>query len=253
MFRLNFNAMIFFLLISFTCHASEEKTAVFIVGMGRSGTSCTAGVLKILGMEMGTPLAGPRDNNKKGKFEHLPTTQMMQPILKEIGAIWYNPRLFDWETYPRTATLKDHVKEHLAQHFGNSKFFGIKNPEITILLPLFLQAAQELGYTPKIVMVIRHPDETNASIQKDLEQPKRNFYRNIALAYSCAFKYSIGYDMHVVYFDDLLKHPERTINQLKEFLPQLKDYKTMQKELNEFIDPGLKHQQAQALKPSKHN
>jgi len=232
------------LLLCSPSQAEQEKTAVFIIGMGRSGSSCTAGVLKIMGMEMGSPLAPPGQNNKKGKFEHLPTNLFMQPILKKIDAIWWNPRLLDWATLQHREELKDQVKAHLAKHFGEFHFFGIKNPEITILLPLFTQAAQELGYTPKIIMVLRHPDETNASLQKDLSSPKKNYYRNISIAYACAFKNAQGFDMHVVYFDDLIYKTEKTVTGLKTFLPQLKEYKEVEKELTQFIDDGLKHHNA---------
>lgn len=224
---------------------SDEKKAVFIVGMGRSGTSCTAGVLKILGLELGSPLAGPGSSNKKGKFEHLPTTQLMQPILKQFDTIWWNPRLIDWSKATNQEELKNKVKKHLDHYFGRHAVFGIKNPEITMLLPLFLQAAEELGYTPKIIIVVRHPDETNASFQKELGQSQGNFYRNICLAYACAFKYCNGYDTHVVYFSDLINNTEQTVNELKEFLPELKDYKTAKRELSKFIDKDLKHHNAQ--------
>jgi len=236
-------ALLFLIACSTAC--AQEKTAVFIIGMGRSGSSCTAGILNILGLEMGEPLAPPCDFNKKGKFEHIPTIEFNKPILKELNAIWYKPQLLDWDSIPKRCTLKNAVKKHLAQHFGQYSFYGIKNPELTTLLPLYLQAAQELGYTPKIIMVLRHPDETNASMQKFLETPKKNYYKNICIAYACAFKNAQGFDMHVVYFDDLIYKTEKTIAELRNFLPQLKEFKEAQQEITQFIDDGLKHHNAQ--------
>lgn len=227
----------------------EEKTAVFIIGMGRSGTSCTAGVLQILGLELGSPLAASNPHNKKGKFEHVPTNKFMQPILKEFNTKWWKPRLIQWDTVPQKNRIKEQVKQHLNQYFGEFSFFGIKNPEISILLPLFVQAAQELGYTPKIIMVLRHPDETNASMQAHLGSENKmyltkDFYRDICLAYACVLKHAQDLDMHILFFSDLIDNPEKAALRLKAFLPQLKDFKSVQKEIKEFIDKGLKHQNA---------
>lgn len=224
----------------------QEKTAVFIIGMGRSGSSCAAGVLHILGMELGSPLAPANSGNEKGKFEHQPTIDFMQPILREFDTIWPNQRLIDWKTVPNREELKNRVQEHLQTYFGDYPFFGIKNPEITPLLPLFIDAAKELGYTPKLIMVLRHPDETNASLQRALGTPNTDYYQNISIALTCAFRNAQDIPLHTVYFDDLISRPQETIQDLRKFLPQLKEYTQVKQAISQFIDGNLKHHNAKS-------
>ena len=48
----------------------NQKTCLLVLGMHRSGTSTLAGVLNILGIELGSSLLPPTTENTKGYFEN---------------------------------------------------------------------------------------------------------------------------------------------------------------------------------------
>ena len=62
---------------------------VFVVGLRRSGSSMTAGILHTLGIRMGDVLHGPSPSNEKGHFED----RKLQALMDRIVGQWNNPRI----------------------------------------------------------------------------------------------------------------------------------------------------------------
>lgn len=69
---------------------TEQKT-VIVLGMHRSGTSMTAGILKELGVSMGDRLYPASEWNPKGHYEDLDFLQLNNRILKAAGGHYLRP------------------------------------------------------------------------------------------------------------------------------------------------------------------
>ncbi|MBE9481821.1 MAG: sulfotransferase family protein, partial [Bacteroidetes bacterium] len=66
------------------------QKCIFILGMHRSGTSAITGVLKILGVNLGSSLMPPLEDNPKGYFENLNVFKVNEEILGSINSSWDN-------------------------------------------------------------------------------------------------------------------------------------------------------------------
>jgi|GEM_PF-6786556 len=235
----------------FSYHLYAEKKAVFIIGTGRCGSSCTAGLLQIMGLPLGNQLReGHPEVNPKGFFEDIPTVNLTATMLQEIGARFISPLFIKWDTHPRKALFTYRIKKCLQTHFSTYPFFGIKNPIIALFLPLYCQAAQELGYTPKIIIIKRDAEETYASWKKNFKSLSREQIVSAVRCYAQAIDfYAPHYDRLVLNFDDIIHNTHDVAQRLIRFLPELRPYDTVKKEITLFIDKELKHHNSATRQP----
>ncbi len=225
-----------------------EKVAVYILGPGRSGTSCAAAVLEIMGLDIGNDLTGPDAQNIKGSFEDKKTQLINVGTGRRLKQLVQADALYDtvrWEKLDKNEKekLKNNVRDHLYQRFGAKNHFGIKQPCISNLLPLYLPATKELGYSPKLIIVLRNPKEVAASRHKWLGswEPLQRSFELISVTYHALLKYAHGEEVLIVDFDEFLEEPEKTVNRMQEFLPWLHTYDEVRQEIERFLDRGLKH------------
>jgi len=132
----------------------KTKT-VIVLGMHRSGTSLTAGILEKLGIHMGDNLSRQSKFNVFGHLEDKETRLINETILKESGGTWYNP--------PFKIFLSNEVKKKL-KHILDSRsgYWGWKDPRTA----LTIHAYASLLVNPYFVVCLRDP----AHIAHSLEQ-----------------------------------------------------------------------------------
>src|SRR5437764_4863962 len=115
------------------------KQCILVVGMHRSGTSAMAGTLKIMGVDFGENLIGSDADNIKGYFEHLDIHDANDDLLEEFGSSWKDLKLpRNWLSDSRVSCHRIKIRALIARDFSDSQLFGIKDPRISILLPLYL-------------------------------------------------------------------------------------------------------------------
>ncbi len=223
-------------------HAKQsERHAVFILGINRSGTSCTTGLLKIMGLELGGNLMVQNRHNPKGFFEHIPTGRLNKLLtgkLKEGNVDLESPTWTQDKIVPELTQL---VKEHLQNHFGRFDSFGIKHPGFTKFIPLYIEAAKELGYVPKLVVVVRRPQQIVKSSQKVTYQSTDALLHKICMCWASIIMWAQGYNTLVVHFDELINNPQAVVDKLHAFLPELKPYSAVKKKVDAFVDKRLQH------------
>ena len=133
----------------------------------------------------------------------------------------------------------------MAKRFGNYSLFGIKNSFIAFLLPLFIEAAKELGYTPKIVAILRDPTETAHSWRKRMPSTSgtmENLYEMIGKCFLSMMLYGLEESFLPIYFNHLFSNTEHVITKLHNFLPGSYSYNAIQEDLATFLDIDLKHE-----------
>lgn len=238
---------LFLLLFSLTySQQSFSKTAVFILGMHRSGTSATTGALQLMGLFLGSNLLGKALSNPKGHFEDLETMHLDKAILEELGSIWHDlkPLVIDWKS-SQVKNFKQRIKNIWANQLFKSDTFGIKEPRMCLLLPMHVEVAQEEGYEVRIVVVRRNFDEIAKSLSLRGRVPL-----TIEHGYQLAVKYTQELKKHLdnlnlptleIQFDDLVNNTQEVVTKFKQFLPMLDDSLDKRNLVSEFIDKGLKH------------
>lgn len=142
------------------------RTLVLVLGMHRSGTSALAGSLATLGLDLGARLVPPGPDNPKGFFEHDAIWRIHQNLLEHLGSEWHDIRplpdgwLASSEANRATSALVDII----AKDFNDSSLWVLKDPRLSRLLPLWQPIWAEFDLQPKIIRLLRHPQEVAASL-----------------------------------------------------------------------------------------
>lgn len=66
-------------------------TCIVVLGMHRTGTSLVAGLLRRLGVNMGTTFRKPDRHNDMGYFEDLDWRNLNKALINDAGGRWFNP------------------------------------------------------------------------------------------------------------------------------------------------------------------
>ena len=143
----------------------NNRSAICIIGMHRSGTSMVARLLQRLGLELGRPedLWGPDPDNPLGQFEHREFLDINEGLLARLGGSWDRPPNFtrDWyEDHSLDGSV--HQANRLVEGFAANATWGWKEPRTTILLPFWKRIVPDLRF----VICIRNPLEVAWSLAK---------------------------------------------------------------------------------------
>jgi hypothetical protein len=197
--------------------APRASAAVCIIGMHRSGTSITARLLNVLGLNLGPSdsLMGPSPSNPTGHFEHLGFLEINEALLRRFGGSWDNPPRLPpgWQ--------QDSVVQCIAQRAAklaevmsvNGGSWGWKEPRTTVLLPFWRTIIPALRY----VICIRNPLEVaNSLVQRD----------GMTIAAACALwrrymqaalEHTAGQPRTLIFYKNFFRDPLCELNRLAEF------------------------------------
>ena len=150
----------------------EDGTAVpngtnrclYVIGMHRSGTSATTGLITKLG------LRGPAEDdvfrgsrfNAQGNKESVTLTGFNEEILLSLGGEWSAPTVLEphWEKAPAMVDRRSRASALLTQAFGSQPFVW-KDPRNCLLLPFW----RGIASPDAAVFVYRNPLEVAGSIR----------------------------------------------------------------------------------------
>jgi len=146
--------------------AVAGSTAIFVVGMHRSGTSALAGVLRHLGVAFGTRLMDASPDNPRGYWEHFDIVSAHERLMAAAGYAWSDIRpppdgFFD------SAAAADTRRELIGiveREFAGVLLWGAKDPRLCRLVPLWLPLLDRLKVTARFVLTLRHPLDVAASL-----------------------------------------------------------------------------------------
>lgn len=212
--------------------------------MHRSGTSLIAGVLRILGVNLGENLMGSAPSNELGHFEHSEINLINDAVLKQLNSSWDDANELPdfWHKREDILPYKQQIKDIIGRDFAKSPLFCIKDPRISILLPIYLNIFAELDIEPLFIIMKRDA----AEISKSLYQ--RNDF-SLIKSLDIIIKYEKSIERFTdnakkvyISFNDLVNYPRYCIEKIKDNLGiPLKSYENLEKDLVKFIDPRLKH------------
>ncbi len=238
-----------------TTEGNVTQKCIFIVGMHRSGTSALTGILQLMGVELGRELMQPWEDNPKGFFENNKIWKYNQRILEHFGSSWEDPFLYggDWVLKHDLESFKPHIENLIEEEFSESSIFGIKDPRMCILFPLWKEICVSNKIDPLCVVPMRHPLEVARSLHKrngfSIERGILLWFNNVFTAEDV----TRGCPRVFLKFDDLFSNSEVLLesiaNSLGSKFPHL--YKDVQNDLDAFMDCGLKHHSESKLGNSR--
>lgn len=137
-----------------------NKSLVLVAGSGRSGTSLFSGVLQRLGFHVPKPEVAPDLSNPRGFAESQWVVDFHTELLERAGVHMADARPDAWaRTAAVTAdeTVARRLREFLDEHYARVGHLLIKDPRLSWFLPLWQRCADDLGVSPAVVTMLRHP------------------------------------------------------------------------------------------------
>jgi hypothetical protein len=134
--------------------------------MHRSGTSSFAGLAARLGAALGEDLLEANEFNPRGYGEHRGVVAIHDRFLGAQGLGWDAPcAALDFGGEAARAA-RAALRELLLREFGAAPLFAVKDPRLCRLLPLWRPVLEALDARPACVLVLRHPLEIAASLER---------------------------------------------------------------------------------------
>lgn len=149
--------------------AGVRPVALFVLGMGRSGTSALTRVLSLCGATLPAGMMGADKHNPLGYWEPRDAVLLNEKILRRHGSNWYDPtlRLQDIGALDIENNAADIAK--IQAYLSKLRFAPIvviKDPRISALSGIWFEAARRAGFDVRVVISVRHPQEVIASTGK---------------------------------------------------------------------------------------
>ncbi|MFP5335924.1 MAG: sulfotransferase family protein [Actinomycetes bacterium] len=192
-----------------------KRTLLLVTGAGRSGTSTAAGAMALLGLHVPGPFLGANQSNPKGFYESKWSVEFHNRLLKRAAVSIADGRPDAQDRL--LAAVRDadraELRDTLQQVTESSRISALKDPRTTWTLPLWRDAADDLGVRLASLTMLRHPAEVLGSrathYKSGLEELGEEGYaaRNLAgwvNAMLMAERGTRGLTRSFVRYDDLL-------------------------------------------------
>jgi hypothetical protein len=224
----------------------EKQIALIVLGMHRSGTSLLTGLLSQVGVDMGHRLYAPQKGvNEKGFWEHADIVDAHDELLLAFDSqwddLWALPE--HWSSSDKVQPFYSILTSFLQRDFAKAAIWGLKDPRMCRLLPLWLSIFDSRQITPVFVCMNRNPFEVVASLQK-----RDGFSKQKALLLWLSYTLAAEYDTRdrvrtFVDFDRLVTDPLSVVSDIETNLaihyPISVD--VAKSGLTEFVSPQLRH------------
>ncbi len=189
------------------------RTAIVVAGMHRSGTSAITRIVNLLGADLADDLIPAGIGNEHGHWESRAVQALHNELLAELASDIYSPLGIapGWFDSAAARPWIDRAQALLATEYPHSPLFVIKDPRITLVLPLWRQALRESSIEPRFVLPFRSP----GAVARSLEVRERRLASGRALPHAqgvavwlryvlAAEKHTRGAARSFVAFDDVL-------------------------------------------------
>ena len=220
---------------------STKSRAVFVMALPRSGSSCLAGSLHRMGVDMGEGHWQPMDTlNPKGYYEDL----RWQRVNKMLAGLRYNVR----RVYSMPERHKG-IYRSLFEMCSKQPIWGVKAPRMAFTFQHVHPLAEGICEL-RVILLERDLDAVVASMQRHSEVAYEGAYqmsdfRASRLIHKWDKALRMGLDTfdgptHRAHYDDLIEQPADTLQGVAGFcfegltMPDLT-------EAIKWIDPSLRH------------
>jgi 2-polyprenyl-3-methyl-5-hydroxy-6-metoxy-1,4-benzoquinol methylase len=221
---------------------------LMVLGAHRSGTSALAGVIQRLGVELGENLLGPQAGvNERGFGEHSDLVALHDHLLGQLGSRWdsIHPLPEKWWQSSEIDSISREISNVVERDFGNTKLWGLKDPRLCRLLPLWLNILEQRACEPSFVIIYRNPLEVTASLSRR-DRMETQQALNIWLQHILdAELYSRGYPRAIISYRQLLEDWRGTMRSVGELLSLQwpANIDQAEREIVDFLDDSLRHHQ----------
>ena len=184
-----------------------DPVVVCVLGMHRSGTSATAGILHHLGVFLGRAdrMMEPAEDNPRGFWEYEPFRLLNDEILAALGGTWDRPPAFArrWERGRSLRELARRGKQLASEEFGGQERWAWKDPRTSLTLPLWERVLPPMRYA----LCVRNPVDVARSLEGRDGIPIADGIALWLTYVRAAVRNTMDRPRLVVAFDDLIRDP----------------------------------------------
>ncbi|MGH8042123.1 MAG: glycosyltransferase [Rudaea sp.] len=146
--------------------AGPEATGILVLGMHRSGTSAVTRMLNLCGADLGQHLLPAKPDNARGFWENEIFLKLHEQAMSQWNIRWHDLAVFppNWRASKTAHDFKSALTKALQQEFAKQRLWLVKDPRLSLLAPLWIDALQDRPTRLVFVIVVRHPDEVAASL-----------------------------------------------------------------------------------------
>lgn len=229
----------------------SDKKLIYIIGMGRSGTSALTRVLALCGGTLPERLVPPVDTfNPTGLWESIDVLTLNENFFERFGSSWSDPsfRLFEETAFKENA--KDEFIEKARTFLAGcprGPVLVVKEMRISVLASLWFEAAIREGFVVHIVVSVRHPREVAKSwVTAQLPVPSSDA---LWLKYNLlAERYSRCFPRIFVNYSNLLRDWKSQVSRIAKMLSvPLRIDDEISTQVNEFLTEDLYRQRCAEL------
>lgn len=140
---------------------------MLVLGPHRSGTSCVTELVQALGFQLGRDVLGARPDNPRGLWENAAVVAANEALLARAGSAWFDPAFLDlaWLLPDLDAATQAALMPVLADQFEYGDLV-LKDPRLCRLANSCALALRALGYRVRLVLVLRDPHASAASLYR---------------------------------------------------------------------------------------
>jgi len=226
-----------------------RPVALFVLGLGRSGTSALTRVLSLSGAALPAGLLGATVENARGYWEPRAAIHLNHSILRRRGSSGYDlslrmppERAFD--EHERAAWVEK-IRKYLTG-LPTAPVVVIKEPKTTVLCEMWFEAARLAGFDPVAVIAVRHPAEVIASLDK--RASRQNYVRaSPALTSAGWLKNTLlaerdtrGFPRAFVDYANLLENWRREVKRVATTL-EIDLHSPDERAIDDFLESDLRH------------
>lgn len=223
------------------------STAVCILGMHRSGTSCVARAVNLLGVQLGKPagIDAPGPDNPMGFWENLEIRRTHELLLSSFGRTWdtAHPLPAGWEKTTVAMAYQDTLAKIITVEFSGYSLWGWKDPRTCLLLPVWRNVLRSSPTNLKCLFTVRNPVDVAKSLEARNGIPFNAaigiwFHYNLA-----ALRNISGLPAVFLNYEHFLIHWESELRRVVDSLglPWPADTAALRREVEAFLDPKLRH------------
>jgi len=140
----------------------RRPVVLFVLGMGRSGSSALTRVLSLCGGALPDKLMGANEGNPRGYWEPSKAVYLNDLVMDRYGSNWADPSLCLQEEgafgVEANAAAMAEIRAFLAR-LPTAPLVVIKDPRLSLLSALWFEAARQAGFDIAAVIPVRHPNE----------------------------------------------------------------------------------------------
>ena len=144
---------------------TQQKKALILFGMHKSGLSVLAGCLNLLGVNFAKSFIPA---NPTGFFENRDIVLWHDIFLRDLGCKWdmVGSLPSGWLKRKAAQDIRRKILTFVERNFSGEECLAINDPRLCRLIPLWMDVFKQTHIEPCFVLMVRHPFEVARSLEK---------------------------------------------------------------------------------------